>query len=177
MTRKETALHLFIGKTKNEEYIFLDNAFDNGSFKGLCGSGFRFYTEFAKENMEEDYFYGSDDCIEFFCDYVKRMHDLDCSYNDWVDMVKDENPNGACFDDSYSSEDWLTSVMELAGEKDWVEYVSSDCCIGWRMFDDRYLDKDFYEWVDEENLKTLIEYYNEYEKRETGEEPKEANKD
>ena len=93
MERKEIELNLFIGKTKNDEFVFLEKAFDNGSFKGLCGNTFRFYTEFAKENMEEDYFYGDDECIDFFCDYVKRTHDLDSSYNDWVEMVKDERPD------------------------------------------------------------------------------------
>ena len=78
-------------------------------------------------------------------------------------MVKDEHPNWACYDDSYSWEEWLEDAMEYASEMDDEEYEYSDCRWWWRLWKDSvYSDIDLYEYTIADNWdrfqKLLVEY-------------------
>ena len=84
--------------------------------------------------------------------------------NDFEDLVRSENPNWVAFDDSYCDRSWLTSQMEIASERDWKDYESSDCRWWWRLWkDSEYADRENYEYINEENFEKFILLYNEYE--------------
>ena len=162
----ENRVNLFIGKSKDWEYIFLEKAFnDDGWFSWLTGNSFEFKTERQKERDEDNYFSSDNSDIEYlFSEYIKWSHDWDTSLNEWIDMVKDEHPNWASYDDSYCDEEWLQEAMKYASEKEWYDYEYSDCRGGWRMFDDENTKEDYYEYFIPENLKLLQEQYKEFEK-------------
>lgn len=159
----ENKLHLFIGKSKDWEYIFLEKAFnDDGWWSWLTGDSFDFHTEMQKEEDEDNYLYGSD-WEYLFCEYIKYSHDHNTSFEEWVEMCKDEHPNGVAYDDSYCDEEWLRNAMEIASEKEGYDYEYSNCCGGWRMFNDENTKEDYYEYVIGDNLKVLQKLYNEFE--------------
>lgn len=155
--------NLFIWKSKDWEYIFLEEAFNHqDGMSGLTGNSFEFHTEMQKNEMDDDYLYDSDGEY-LFCEYIKNMHDYNTSFNDWVEMCKDEHPNGVAYDDSYCDEDWLQEAMKYASEQEGYDYEYSDCRGGWRMFNDENTKEDYYEYFIPENLKVLQEMYREYE--------------
>lgn len=172
--RDSKTYNLFIGKSKDGEYIFLEEAFRYGKqvwnmfkpdkdwMKGLTGNTFEFHTEMQKNEMDDDYLYDSD-WEYLFCEYIKNMHDYNTSFNDWVEMCKDEHPNGVAYDDSYCDEDWLQEAMKYASEQEGYDYEYSDCRGGWRIFEHKMLDEDYYEYFIPENLKTLRDLYYKYE--------------
>jgi hypothetical protein len=53
--------------------------------------------------------------------------------------------------------------MDDVNEKEDQEYEYSDCVSVGRIFNEEMLDRDFREYVDEENYKKLLELYKEYE--------------
>lgn len=160
----ENKFNLFIGKSKDWEYIFLENAFCYKDWmSGLTGNSFEFHTEMQKNEMDDDYLYDSE-WEYLFCEYIKNMHDYNTSFNDWVEMCKDEHPNGVAYDDSYCDEEWLQEAMKYASEQEGYDYEYSDCRWWWRMFNEENIQEDYYEYFIPENLKKLQEQYREYEK-------------
>lgn len=156
--------NLFIWKSKDWEYIFLEESFNHkDGMSGLTGNSFEFHTEMQKNEMDDDYLYDSD-WEYLFCEYIKNMHDYNTSFNDWVEMCKDEHPNGVAYDDSYCDEEWLQEAMKYASEQEGYDYEYSDCRWWWRMFDEENIKEDYYEYFIPENLKKLQEQYREYEK-------------
>ena len=144
---------LFIGKLNNWEFVFL---------VGWTPNTFEFHTEFSKNEMEDDYLYNSE-WEYLFTEYIKYSHDHNCSFEDWVEMVKDEHPNGACYDDSYIDEDWLQEGMRYACEKDEEDYEYSNWrSSGW-FKDDDWIPESYkesnYEWFIPERLKVLQDLY------------------
>lgn len=155
--------NLFIWKSKDGEYIFLEESFNHKDWmSGLTGNSFEFHTEMQKNEMDDDYLYDSDGEY-LFCEYIKNMHDYNTSFNDWVEMCKDEHPNGVAYDDSYCDEEWLQEAMKYASEQEGYDYEYSDCRGGWRMFNEENIQEDYYEYFIPENLKKLQEQYREYE--------------
>lgn len=144
---------LFIWKLNNWEFVFL---------LGWSPETFEFHTEFSKENIEEDYLYNGD-WEYLFTEYIKSTHDHNSSFEDWVEMVKDEYPNGACFDDSYCGEDWMQEAIKYAREKDEEEYeYTNRRSSGWFKTNwvPETIVEENYEWFIPENLKVLQDLYN-----------------
>lgn len=141
-TREAKELHLFIWKEAHSwEYVFLDEAFKNGNdFKGLTGCKFIFLTEEEVSDRIDDY----------------DFHELR--------VEADESEKLGCvLDDSYSGRDWLDEPIKYANEREDQDYEYTDCVSTGRIFDKEMLDRDFREYVDEENYKKLLDLYQEYE--------------
>ena len=166
MDRETQTFNMFLGKTTDWEYVFLEDAFKYKDWMSwLTYNVFEFHTEREKDRDEDEYFFDNDDCEYLFWEYVKHSHDHDSSYNDWVEMVKDENPNWACYDDSYCSEGRLLDWMGIASEKDWEDYRYSDCRWWWRLWkDSEYSKISNYEYVDHDNFKKFEKLLSKYEK-------------
>jgi hypothetical protein len=45
------------------------------------------------EKDNENYFNDTENVEYLFCEYIKRSHDRDCTVEDWIAKVIDENPN------------------------------------------------------------------------------------
>lgn len=159
--RYENKLNLFIGKSKDWEYIFLDEAFTYGNWwmSGLTWTTFEFLTQYDLDNRIEEY-----DWEELWKEAVYHWNCKD-SYRDWVEEVKSNwDAESTVKDDSYSWEERLEKAMQYANEKEERDYEYSDCRWGWRMFDEENIKEDYYEYFIPENLKKLQELYREYEK-------------
>lgn len=160
---ERTSYNLFIGKSNDGEYIFLEEAFKHWDwFKWLTWNSFTFHTEMQKNEDDDNYLYDSD-WEYLFWEYIKNMHDYNTSFNDWVEMCKDEHPNGVAYDDSYCDEEWLQEAMKKASELEGYDYEYSDCRGGWRMFNHEMLSERYYEYVIPANLKVLRDLYYKYE--------------
>ena len=158
-TREAKELHLFIWKEAHSwEYVFLDEAFKNGNdFKGLTGTKFVFLTEEEVSDRIDDY-----DFHDLRVEAVKH-NNTDDWYSDWFDSLDEREKEQCVLDDSYSGTVWLNNAMDDVNEKEDQDYEYSDCVSGGRIFDEEMLDRDFREYVDEENYKKLLELYKEYE--------------
>lgn len=176
MEREEKQFNLFIGKTTDWEYVFLDSAFNDWERSGITWHTFEFHTEFSKNNEEDSYLY-SDDWEYLFCEYIKYSHDHDTTFNEWVEIYKEEHPNGASFDESYYDEEWLREGMDYASNEEDLDFEFSDCRSGGRIFDEWYIKKENYEYLIEDNFNVLVDCFNKYEKRITWKELEETNKD
>ena len=158
-TREAKELHLFIWKEAHSwEYVFLDEAFKNGNdFKGLTGQKFVFLTEEEVSDRIDDY-----DFHELRVDAVK-YNNTDDWYSDWRDSLSESEELSCVLDDSYSGTSWLNNTMDDVNEKEDTDYEYSDCVSTGRIFTEEMLDREFWEYVDEENYKKLLDLYQEYE--------------
>lgn len=160
MERFENKFNLFIGKSKDWEYIFLEEAFKYGRdwMKGLTWSTFEFLTQYDLDERIDNY-----DWMELRKDAVYHWNCTD-SYQDWVEEVKDNwDAEATVKDDSYCNEQWLKGAMDVARQHEERDYEYSDCRGGWRIFEHEMLSEDYYEYVIPENLKTLRSLYYKYE--------------
>ena len=158
-TREAKELHLFIWKEAHSwEYVFLDEAFKNGNdFKGLTGTKFIFLTEEEVSDRIDDY-----DFHELRVDAVK-CNNTDDWFDDWFDSLYESEKLDCVLDDSYSGTSWLCNTINDVNKKEDQDYEYSDCVSTGRIFDEEMLNRDFREYVDEENYKKLLELYKEYE--------------
>ena len=158
-TREAKELHLFIWKEAHSwEYVFLDEAFKNGNdFKGLTGQKFIFLTEEEVSDRIDDY-----DFHDLRVEAVKH-NNTDDWFDDWVDSLDERNKVQWVLDGSYSRQNWLRNAMDDVNEKEDTDYEYSDCVSGGRIFDEEMLDREFWEYVDEENFKKFVLLFNEYE--------------
>ena len=158
-TREAKELHLFIWKEAHSwEYVFLDEAFKNGNdFKGLTGQKFIFLTEEEVSDRIDDY-----DFHELRVDAVKAGY-TDDWFDDRFDSLDESEKLSCVLDDSYSGTSWLNNAMNDVNKKEDQDYEYSDCVSVGRIFDEEMLDRDFREYVDEENYKKFLELYKEYE--------------
>ncbi len=158
-TREAKEFNLFIWKEAHSwEYVFLNEAFKNGDdFKGLVGHKFIFLTEEEVSDRIDDY-----DFHELRVEAVK-YNNTDDWFDDWVDSL-DENEKLSCvLDDSYSGREWLDEPIKYANEIEDKDYEYTDCVSTGRIFDKEMLDRDFREYVNEENYKKFVLLFNEYE--------------
>ena len=158
-TREAKELHLFIWKEAHSwEYVFLDEAFTywNDS-KGLTGCKFIFLTEEEVSDRIDDY-----DFHELRVEAVK-YNNTDDWYSDWVDSLDESEKLSCVLDDSYWWTSWVNNTMSDVNEKEDKDYEYSDCVSVGRIFDEEMLDREFWEYVDEENYKKFLELYKEYE--------------
>lgn len=158
-TREAKELHLFIWKEAHSwEYVFLDEAFTywNDS-KGLTGCKFIFLTEEEVSGRIDDY-----DFHELRVDAVK-YNNTDDWYSDFVDSLDESEKLSCVLDDSYSGTSWLSNAMDDVNKKENKDYKYSDCVSTGRIFVEEMLDRDFREYVDEENYKKFLDLYQEYE--------------
>lgn len=160
MERFENKFNLFIGKSKDWEYIFLDESFTYKDWmSGLTWTSFEFLTQYDLDRRIEEY-----DWEELWKEAVYHWNCRD-SYRDWVEEVKSNwDAEMTVKDDSYCDEEWLQEAMKYANEKEERDYEYSDCRGGWRMFDEDNIKEDYYEYFIPENLKKLQGQYREYEK-------------
>lgn len=158
--RHENKFNLFIGKSKDWEYIFLDESFAYSDWmSGLTWTSFEFLTQYDLDKRIDDY-----DWEELWKEAVYHWNCRD-SYRDWVEEVKSNwDAEMTVKDDSYCDEERLQEAMKYANEKEERDYEYSDCRGGWRMFDEDNIKEDYYEYFIPENLKKLQEQYREYEK-------------
>lgn len=158
-TREAKELHLFIWKEAHSwEYVFLDEAFKNGNdFKGLTGQKFIFLTEEEVSDRIDDY-----DFYELRVEAVKAGNTCEW-FRDWLDGLDEREKIQCVLDDSYSGRDWLDEPIKYANEIEDQDYEYTDCVSTGRIFDKEMLDRDFREYVDEENFKKFVLLFNEYE--------------
>lgn len=162
MNEERTAYNLFIGKTVDGYYLFLENAFKHSDdFKGLTWNEFEFLTEREKEERDDDYFY-CDEWEYLFGEYIKYSHDYNTTFNEWVEMAKDE---WGSLDDSYAYTWWLSDAMEYAKKKEDIDYEYSNCVGGWRCFNEDSIKKENFEYYIPKNLRILQKLYKEYEEK------------
>lgn len=157
--REETKYNLFIGKSKDWEYIFLEEAFKYGRdwMKGLTWSSFEFLTQYELDKRIDDY-----DWLELWKEAVYHWNYTN-SYQDWKDEVLDNwDAEMTVRDNSYEWEEWLEKAMKYASEQEGYDYEYSDCRWGWRIFEPEHLQEDYYEYFIPENLEKLKELYKEY---------------
>ena len=87
--KKETNYNLFIGKTLDWTYVFLENAFKYDDWmKGLTGFELEFHTqEEADESLENLFDW---EWFDFYIQYLQRTEDPNCTFYDRQDQVKSE---------------------------------------------------------------------------------------
>lgn len=158
--RKATNYDLFIGKTIDWTYMFLEEAFQYWDWlKWLTGYELEFHTEEESESSLEDFFDGEG--YDFYIQYLEKERPNDVSYNDWCDMVRDEKSND--YDDSFCCEKCVEDAMDYANEKEGENYEYTNCIACWRHFNEENIKEENYEYFIEENLKLLQKLYKEYE--------------
>lgn len=140
--RKETQKNLFLGKSLDGEFVFLDYAFEyeDWGMKGLVFSIFNFHTEEEKNQALEDY-----DFYDLWKEAVASDQTTQ-SLEDWTDEVKSDFE---VYDESYRGRSWLNEWVEQAKKEDWVDY-SEDAteCIWWgRSFAKWMLCEESWEWL------------------------------
>lgn len=162
MNCERNKLWLFIWKTTDNTYLFLEEAFKYEDWmKWLTYAEFELLTEEQLEDRFDNY-----DWEDFWIEAVRAKQTTEW-LDDWVDSVR--------------AYDWLTSVIDTSyccdiedelwqiNEKEWTDYEYSNC-IGWWRFGNSYnndkLNRDNYEYVNEENFKELLRLYKEYEEDE-----------
>lgn len=161
--REWESYNILIWKSKDWDYIFLDEAFRySDSSKWLCWTRMQFHTEDeyeeAKQRMIDDWW-----LKELWVEAVKADR-TELWLDEWSQDVIDEwySP----YDDSYRWKWWIKEWLEIINKREWTEYEPdySDCTWWWRMFEDEMLKRDYWERVDEKNFKLFKKLYNEYEK-------------
>lgn len=164
--RNETNYNLFIGKTIDWTYVFLEDAFkytDDETkkvwLKGLTGFELEFHTQEDVDESLENLFDG--EWYDLYIQYLERERPNDVSYNDRCEMVRDERSND--YDDSFCNEKCVQDALEYANEKEWEDYEYTNCIWCWRHFNEENTKAENYEYFIEENLKTLQKLYKEYE--------------
>lgn len=158
--RQEKHYDLFIGKTIDWTYMFLEYAFKSGNFKGLTGYELEFHTEEESESSLDEIFENGD-WYDLYIQYLERERPNDVSYNDWCDMVRDEQWNA--YDDGFCCEKCVEDAMDYANEKEGENYEYTNCIACWRHFNEENIKEENYEYFIEENLKLLQKLYKEYE--------------
>lgn len=156
-----TTYNLFIWKSNDWEYIFLQEAFEYREWrlKWLNWTYFNFLTQSDLDDRIEDY-----DWYELWKEAV-QAEQTTSSFIDWEDEVKDcWDAEWVARDSSYEDEDWLQKAMEYANKKEETDYEYSDCIWCWRMFNEENIKEDYYEYFIPENLEILKKEYNKYEK-------------
>ena len=159
--RTSKTYNLFIGKSKDWEYIFLEEAFKYGRdwMKGLTWSTFEFLTGWDLDERIDDY-----DWMELRREAVAHWN-CTKSYRDWVKEVKRNwNAKMIVRDDSYCNKKRLQNAMDFARQYEVIDYEYSDCRWWWRMFDEENIKEDYYKYFIPENLEFLQEQYKEFEK-------------
>lgn len=153
---ERTSYNLFIGKSNDGEYIFLEEAFKHWDwFKWLTWNTFEFLTQWDLDKRKEDY-----DWLELWKEAVYHWNCTD-SFEDWKEeAMEDDN---CVLDDSYSQEEWLRNAMDVANQHESEDYEYSDCRGGWRMFNHEMLSERYYEYVIPANLKVLRDLFYKYE--------------
>jgi len=126
--RQETPYNKLIGRI-GDEYYFLDYTFEHSdNFKGATGS---VLTPLTEEECQERNDQASEDSemVEFWKQAVEADRTTD-SFQDWLEMVKEEEGEEAGLDDSYRAE-YMPILQELLGED---EVYTTDCTGGGRCF-------------------------------------------
>lgn len=162
--RNAKEYNLFIGKTKDGTYLFLEESFsydDDNKFKGLTGYELEFHTEDEGRESLEDFLMDGDS-YDYYIEYLKRETPQDVSYDDWCDMVRDEKETD--YDDSFCNKQWVIDAIKYANEKEGEEYYYTNCISCWRLFKDETIQVENFEYCIPENLKLLQQLYAEYEK-------------
>lgn len=159
--KEEIKYNLFIWKTKDWTYVFLEDAFKYESWlKGLTWFELEFHTDEDAEQSFEDLF--DWEGFDFYIEYLKRTEDPNCTYYDRQEQVKSERDND--YDDSYAYLDCVEKALEYANNEENEDYTCTNCVWCWRHFDEENINADFYEYYIPENLELLKKLYNEYEK-------------
>lgn len=158
--REEKRYDLFIGKLKNGGYNFLEYAFKHwDGFKGLVWYELEFLTE---EMLDERW----DNCDwEDLRREAVHAWKTELGLDDWVNNIERWDGRQSILDDSYCSYDCVNEAMEMASERDEVEYEYTDCSWWRRCFDGTSIKEDSYEWYIPENLELLQKLYKEYEEK------------
>lgn len=158
--RHENKFNLFIGKSKDWEYIFLEESFMYKDWmSGLTWTLFEFLTQYELDKRIDDY-----DWLDLWKEAVYHWNCTE-SYQDWKDEILDNwDAEMTVRDNSYEWEEWLEEAMKYASEQEGYDYEYSDCRWWWRIFDEENIKEDYYEYFIPENLKKLQEQYREYEK-------------
>jgi len=158
--RTSQTYNLFIGKSNDWEYVFLEEAFKYGKdwMKGLTWNTFEFLTQWDLDKRIDDY-----DWLDLWKEAVYHWNCTD-SYQDWVEEVKDNwDAEATVKDDSYCNEPRLVEAMSLANQHESEDYEYSDCRGGWRIFNHEMLSERYYEYVIPANLKILRDLFYKYE--------------
>ena len=159
--KEETIYNCFIGKSKDGEYIFLEDAFRYpDGFKWLTWTIFKFLTEYELDRRIREY-----DWLELWQEAVFHWN---CTqgYDDWVEEIKDIwEARQIVRDNSYENAEWTQGAMSVARQNEQKEYEYSDCIGGWRIFEHKMLSEDYYEYFIPENLRLLRNLYYKYEEK------------
>lgn len=159
MNCERKKLWLFIWKTNEGSYFFLEDAFKYEDWrKGLTYSMFELLTEEQLEDRFNNY-----DWDYLWIEAVKAKRTTE-GLDDWIESVRMYDWLTTVIDTSYCCEveDEIKRINEIEG----TEYEYSDCISWGRFGSDRnnyLLNRDSYEYVNEENFKKLQELYIEYE--------------
>lgn len=159
MARKEEELNLFIGKTKNNSYLFLNRTFEYDDWmKWLNYFEVGLYTERQLEDRFDNY-----DWENLWRDAVWNKQTEEW-LDDWVDSIR-------CYD-------WLTTVIDTSycnvvdkyleeiNKKEETNYEYSDCIACGRFgngSNNYLLNREEYEYVNEENFNKLLELHKQFE--------------
>lgn len=158
--KEEKKYNLFIGKTTDWTYLFLENAFKYSDWlKGLTGFELEFHTDEEAEKSLENLF--DSEWFDFYIQYLQRTEDYNCTYYDRQEQVKSEQESD--YDDSFCNMECVRKALEYANEKENEDYTCTNCLWCGRHFNDENIKEENYEYFIEENLKTLQKLYKEYE--------------
>ena len=159
--RTEKTYNLFIWKTNDWTYLFLEDAFRywDDWMHWLTGFEMEFHTDEEWEQSLDDLF--DWDGYDFYLEYLKCNRPNDISYNDWCDMVRDEKDSD--YDDSFSGYSCVEDALEYASKKEDIDYTLTNCIGCWRHFNDENVKTEYYEYYIPKNLKLLQKLYKEYE--------------
>lgn len=164
--KNETRYNLFIGKTIDWTYLFLEDSFEYIDeetkkvwLKGLTGFELEFHTEEEGEESLQELFDG--EWYDFYLEYLKHNRPNDVSYNDRCDLVRDEKSND--YDDSFCSLGCVQDAIDYANEQEGENYEITNCIWCGRHFNEENIKSEYYEYYIEENLQLLQKLYKKYE--------------
>ena len=159
MEREETMYNIFIGKTKDNTYNFLEYSFKNSeTFKWLTGYELEFLTEDELDDRWNDY-----DFDYLWRDAVQAQQ-TELWLDDWVEQIENFDWRDWILDNSFGYKDCVEEAMEMAKKKDEVEYEYTNCIGCGRHFNEDNIKEDYYEWFIPENLKLLQDLYDKFER-------------
>ena len=165
--REETKYNLLLWKTKDNSYVFLEEAFrytDWTKLQWLTYNEMAFYTQAEVDDRNEQYFNDSDTYKCWYVEYLKYHEPRDMSYNDWQDLVLSETETPS-LDDSYRYKDWCEQALDYIKEREEDPDLEWSDCLWWgRVWSESHImHEENYEWIMPENWKLFKKLLSEYE--------------
>jgi len=132
----------FVGITKNDVYVFVDEFFEHGGIFGAVGTRLVPISEQSvQDRVKEfkDYEWSS-------IAYIYDEEDTEKTWEEWISTWSDYELEELAIDSSGGQ--YWDKLQELCKEHEDFEFYTTDCIGGGRMFDDKIVDPENYRYLE-----------------------------